>query len=208
MCIQMIQRSENHRNQGWRMRDMLTVQLGYADGQEHYKLLTMNNRPTNASYLSISGAISEGEFGSTLQEIFRPQTAKFLWAREETLRGYRVSVFSYQMLQNKSGYVVEYGASLSPSRRIVAAHHGHIFIDSKGEVLRIVREGDMPPGFPIRLTRLVLDYDFSDVAGRLYLLPSQAQIELTTDSLQTRNDIWYREYKKFDSDSTITFDDH
>src|SRR5215472_3340389 len=101
MCVQMIQRSENHRNQGWRARDMLTVQLGYADGQEHYKLLTVNNRPTNAPYLSVSGAISEGEFGSTLREIFRPQTAKFLWEREETWRGHRVSVFSYRMLQDK-----------------------------------------------------------------------------------------------------------
>jgi hypothetical protein len=208
MCIQMIQRSENHRSQGWRMRDMLTVQLGYADGQEHYKLLTLNNRPTNASYLSISGAISEGEFGSTLREIFRPQTAKFLWEREETLRGNRVSVFSYRMLRDKSGYVVEYGASASSSRRIIAAHHGYIFVDEQGDVLRISREGEMPPGFPIRLTRLTLDYDFSPVAGRSYLLPSQAQIELTTDTLQTRNDIWYRDYRKFDSDSTITFNDH
>ncbi len=208
VCTEVIARSEKRGNQRWLTRDVLTVQLGYSDAQEHYKLIAVNNRPTRSSYLSLGGALSQGEFGSIVREMFRPQTAKFGWARQETVRIRSVDVFSYQIAKEKSDYMIQLGANRSGVRSAVVAHHGFIYIDPlTGDVLRIVRIAEPPAGFPVQHADTTLDYDFSDVGGHSYLLPLRADIELGTSTMRTRNEVQFRDYRKFEANSTIWFDD-
>jgi len=50
-----------------------------------------------------------------------------------------------------------------------------------------------------------VDYDFADVGGTDYLLPARSETFLRTPQLWVRNDAEFREYRKFSSDSTVTF---
>jgi hypothetical protein len=207
VCTEVVERSEKRRNQSWRRRDLLTIQLGYADREEHYKLVAVNNRPASVSYLSIGGAVSQGEFGSIMREMFQLRTAQFEWDRRETLRDRSVDVFSYRIKKEKSGYMVQYGATVAGSHSVVVAHHGFVYIDrGNGDVLRMVRIAELPARFPVIESSTILDYAFGDVGGRSYLLPLRAQLELSTASLQTRNEVQFRDYRRFEADSSITFD--
>ena len=50
-----------------------------------------------------------------------------------------------------------------------------------------------------------VDYDFADVGGRNYLLPSRSETEIHAISLRARNRMEFHDYKKFGADSLIDF---
>jgi hypothetical protein len=207
ICTQSITRSENRAKRGWHTRDALTVHLGYIDRAENYKLVAVNNHPTQSSYESMAGALSEGEFGGVMLEVFRPQTATFIWDHREVLRNRSVDVFSYRIEQAKADFQIKFGAIRSGRNGITVGHHGFISVDPKtGDLLRMLRIADIPARFPIRSANLVLDYDLAEVAGHSYLLPLRAVMEMSSNSLQARNEIQFREYRKFETESSISFD--
>jgi hypothetical protein len=51
-----------------------------------------------------------------------------------------------------------------------------------------------------------VDYDFADVGGRDYLLPARSETEMRSPRLSVRNQMQFRDYRKFSADSSITFD--
>src|SRR5262249_9403940 len=58
----------------WQTMDTLTLRLSYFEQKEDYKLILVNDRPTQQDYRSLGGATSTGEFGSMLREILEPGT--------------------------------------------------------------------------------------------------------------------------------------
>src|SRR5205823_14287098 len=84
----------------WQMQDTLTTRLSFFEQKESYKLVMIDNRPTDQEYESLGGATSTGEFGSMMQQIFETQSeADFQWLRWATLRGKRAHVYTYRILQ-------------------------------------------------------------------------------------------------------------
>jgi hypothetical protein len=206
LCTQVMQRSEN-RGEGWHPKDVLTVQLSYVDKVERYKLSAVNGRATKVTYRDMRGATSEGEFGSLLAEVFTPGNAKFRWVRESVIRDRAVYVFSYSVDEAKSQYRLLYGDTKIRNSQIVAAHHGFVYIDRQtGDILRLTQVADLPASFPIRNSVRTLDYAFSDVGGARYLLPLRAVTELGTTAVQTRNEVDFRDYRRFSADSSISFE--
>ena len=65
----------------------------------------------------------------------------------------------------------------------------------------------IPDGFPVRSAYTLVDYDFTEVGGRPYLLPLRAEVRMNTADLQTRNDVAFHSYRKFAAETTITFGD-
>jgi hypothetical protein len=190
-CTEVLDRSENRSQHGWK-QDVFTVQLNYVRGAENYKLIAQNGVMKNGGFAVLGGFLSEGAFGSTLAAIFRPQTAKFEWGRQQMLRGHTVYVFTYKVAQEKSGY------TLQPSDvpgNIVVAYHGSVYIDpATGDILRLTRIADPPADFPIREASTTLDYGPTTVDGRPYLLPIRAQVGLNTTTLETRNEARFFDY--------------
>jgi hypothetical protein len=209
VCTEVLDRSENRSGRGWKPKDVLTVQLNYASRKEHHKLIAQNGVPTAATFAALKGALSEGEFSSILADIFRPETAKFEWSHQELLHSRNVYVFSYRIAQEKSGYAIQYsGTPVGASRNIFVAYHGFVYIDqATGDVLRLTRIAELPDAFPIREAHTTVDYSVTTVAGRSYLLPSVAQVNLNTSSLKTSNEVRFLDYRKFEADATITFPD-
>ena len=57
-----------------------------------------NNIVTDKAYTSVGGAISQGEFGSMMREIFDPKSStEFSWERWATLREHDTYVFAYRV---------------------------------------------------------------------------------------------------------------
>lgn len=211
ICTEIVRRYEDLGGSGkWKPRDVLQVKLTYFGHREEYKLVAINNHPTTRDYdfLSVGGALSEGEFGTDLVALFLPESkTQIRWDHWTHLRRHVAHVFFFRILQANSQYRMEFGQGGGPRVSAITGAHGYFYVDrDTGEVLRINRTADMPSDFPVRKATTLLDYDYTNVAGRQYLLPLHAEIRMATDYVLTRNLLEFTGYRKFTGESTITFD--
>ncbi|MEK7407433.1 MAG: hypothetical protein AAB225_20340, partial [Acidobacteriota bacterium] len=162
ICTQVTRRYEDPTGlEFWGQQDVITARLTYFERREDYKVVLINNRPTDISYDALGGASSTGEFGSMLREVFEPETqARFRWERWATLRGRRAHVFSYQVAQPQSKWRISYQKTLD----IIPAYQGLVYVDRDSRaVVRLTLDAvGIPPSFPIQQAGTVLDYDFTD----------------------------------------------
>jgi hypothetical protein len=189
----------------WQTMDTLTVRLSYFDQKEDYKLILVNEKFTTQDYHTLGGATSTGEFGSLMKEIFEPHTeTRFEWDHWGTLRGKRMLVFSYKVEQSHSGWGLDY----ERRQHIMPAYNGLIYIDNDLHVVkRVTLEAqNIPVTFPIRKAETVLDYDFTDIAGHDFLLPLKSSSDMSADGVLTRNEIEFRLYRKYSTESDIKYD--
>jgi hypothetical protein len=220
VCTEVVHRSSSDAGP-WRSLDSLTVQLTYAGKKENYKVVLVGNKTSNVDFLSVGGAISAGEFGSTLRWIFEPESAAtFHWEKSAVWRKTPVSVYSYRVPRASSHFVLAFngGADL---RSAVVGFHGVLDIaNDTNMVLHLTTEADdIPAGFSIRQSSTSIDYAFADVGGRQFLLPSGAETDMlyqpnrsmekrqirTTRPVLMRNLMDFRAYRKFAVDSEIDF---
>jgi hypothetical protein len=189
----------------WETQDVLTARLSYFEQKEDYKLMLVNGRYTELPYQAVGGAISQGEFGSMMREIFeRPTAATFGWERWATLRGRRMHVFSYTVEQPRSKWTVEY----EKQDRITPGYHGLIYVDSEnGMVARITLEADgVPPSFPIQQVSSTLDYDSAEIGEQQYVLPLRAVMRMREGRALFKNEVEFRLYRKFSAEASISFE--
>lgn len=205
LCTETVRRSRNRNNSGWKDDDVLTVQLGSADGREYEKLVAINNRPAKVGYDSMKGATTRGEFGAAIREVFRPGAADFTWDSDSTLRGRPVRVFRYSVDAAKSTFELKLPES---SWQKVVAHHGLVYVDREtGEVLRLVEIASVPPDAPLRSDSETIDYDHAEIGGVRYLLPLTAEVMVTANGVQFHNEMEFHDYRKFTAESSLSFDD-
>ena len=208
LCDQIVRRSEDARGNGrWRELDILKIKVSYFGHHEDYKLLEVNHRPTVLDYMLIGGTVSTGEFGTRLLAVFaRESRAEFAWKGWSHVHGRPVAVFTYHIAKEHSGYSVQFGAVPAGANVAVIGYHGEISVDPQSDaVMRVSLIGDMPPHFGISACASWVEYDYRDVAGRPYLLPVTAETSLTSGRYQSANKIEFQEYRKFQTDATITF---
>lgn len=208
ICMETVRRFEGSRGY-WDLKDTLEVRLSYFDQKEQYDLLSRNGKPTTLPYRDVGGAVSEGDFGSTLLSVFAPDThTEFRWDHWTTLRKRPAHVFTFRIALEDSTYRMEFRSSLEgPVQRAIAGQHGLVYVDAESfQVVRIVSDtDDIPRDFPVRDSLTRLDYGFVKVGDGEYLLPSRVEVEMATDFIRTRNLVEFHGYRKFAGESTITF---
>jgi hypothetical protein len=191
----------------WTSTDKLTVKLSYFQQREEHKLVLVNDKPTDQQYETLTGGIGTGEFGGTLQSIFDLATAtSFQWESWKNVRRHHAAVYAYKVDLAHSRYVVAMGAP-GNVRYAIVGFHGILELDREtGEVLHFTYVADDIPK-RVKLDQVIaaVDYDFADVGGRSYLLPAHCETEIHTAELSVRNDMDFREYRKFSADSSIEF---
>jgi hypothetical protein len=189
-----------------RLMDTVTARLSYNEGREDYKVYLVNDRVVNTSIDKLGGAVSTGEFGSLMKDVFDPASqADFGWDHWGRLRGQNLAVFNYFIDSGHSHFQLDYDRG---AQRIVTAYKGLIYADQyTGAIYRITFNAvDVPPGFPIRKAQTTLDYDFVDIGGNKYLVPLKAKVLMhTTDNVNTRNEEEFTLYRKFGTESNIVF---
>ena len=190
----------------WQSLDTLTVRLAYFEQKEDYKLILHNSTPvTNQNVTSAGGSQSFGDFGTMLREIFEPETeARFEWYRWSTLRGQRVMEFNYKVEQARS----KYHLVVDNNRSIITAYHGWVAVDPNTHVVMRVSviADNIPPDFPVRSAEDILDYDYQDISGHTFLLPSKATVTANLGDYLSKNDKEFRIYRKYSADSLIKYD--
>jgi hypothetical protein len=209
ICTQTIRRTMRWKDSDiWASLDTLTVQVTYAQQKETYKLLQRNGHSTSQSYESVAGAISAGEFGSTLRWIFDPSSqTEFRW--KGASGSPRRAVFEYRVSPENSRYKLVSGIS-----EIVAGYHGAVEIDPEtAHVLHVAMIADLPTNFPIRKSGAAVDYGAVRLDGADYLLPIHAQVDAADvphgemgpqpHITDYRNFIDFRAYRKFTVDSRL-----
>ncbi len=189
----------------WVSADTITAKLSYFQRKEEKKVLFVNNQYKDIDWEKLGGASSTGEFGDMLREIFERDTeATFQWERWGKLRSKRTHVIRYNVQQSHSKWAIVYEKSMT----IRPAYTGLIYADaSNGMIIRVTLEAlDMPASFPVQVARNQLDYDYTEISGSTFLLPLRAEVRMREGRLLIRNDIEFRNYRKFGADTSITFD--
>ena len=158
--------------------DTLTAQVTYFGRKESYRVTARNSHSANQRLENLPGAVSKGEFGSTLRWIFEPEVqASFEWREAGSIHRRRTSRFAYRVERAQSRLEL---AALS--RSVMAAFHGPVYIDDQtGMVLRLTLEAEVPEGFSIRKSGLEIDYGWTKISGHEYLAPVYAETRMTED---------------------------
>lgn len=179
--------------------------LTYFAQQEHYDVIAIDGKKVpGARHLEMPGAVSSGEFGSAMREIFDPATqTAFTFDRMTSLRGKPVYVIAFEVPSNHGALV--YDAILG--QQILASYSGRVFVDPDTKrVLRIDTHLNLPPEFPIELIERTVDYKPVSIAGNYYYLPFHAEVVMQERGVSYVNDIDFKAYQKFTVESTIHFD--
>lgn len=206
VCTEVIKRFSPLRPGMWTLQDSLNLRLSYFGQIEEHKLELINGKPTMRTYDSVGGATGVGQFAGSLHTIFDPASAAvFQWRRSRTMQGRRVSEYRYQVEGKNSRFVLTYRVP-GDSQRVTVGFHGVVEVDEATRVVvRFTLEADnIPRGFPITSSSTTVRYEHADVGGRMYLLPHDAETEMR-GRVTARNVIEFREYRKFEAESKITF---
>ena len=193
----------------WKLHDTLTVDLSFFKQHEEYKLLAINNRPTYKSYESAGGQVSEGEFGSLLGEVFQTSSkTDFVWDHWTNLRKRPAHVFFFRVTIFDSNFTLEFRTRLR-TERVVTGARGFVYVDrDTRQVMRITREAEsVPRDFPVQQASSSVDYGFTEVSGRPYLLPLRAASQMRHFEYRSRNEVEFRAYRKFTGEAIISFGD-
>jgi hypothetical protein len=210
-------RALNNTN-NWTTLDRLTIAVSYrASAGEEYKLLAINGLPPGtevkegSSYEKVGGTSSTGEYVSMMAALFSEATrAEFKAVDTDTLRGRRTVVYEFEVKQQYSKLSIK--ALGAGDRAVVTGYRGRVWIDRENfRVLRLENMStDIPVDFPITAASSLIDYDWVTINERQYLLPSYAEIKLTAAldnrSIQTRNQIRFRNYQKYGAEVKIIED--
>jgi hypothetical protein len=209
LCTEVVRRTHDPRGNGrWQDLDTLTVTLSYFGHREDYKLTEIDGEPTSLDYELVAGAWSAGEFGTRLYSLFDPRSqGDFRWKGWSTLRERRVARFSYRIGRENSNYRLVYGSELAEPNAIIVAYHGDVYVDEETHMaLRLTLRAEIPHGFPINANDSAVDYEFAEVGGKRYLLPSHARSMAKSGKYAAENNVEFREYRKFHAEATLTFD--
>lgn len=193
----------------WFPKDVLTVKLSYFGNREKYQLTLINGHKTKETYESSGGAISEGDFGSVLLEIFSPDSGtRFIWDHWTHLRKRLTRVYAYRTSREKSHYRIGVGDKESERRMVIAGRRGFIYADNDtAMIMRITGQAEsIPAGFPVTAQSSMLDYDYGDVGGKQFLLPLRVENVMKSARLNFKNVVEFQDYRKFTGESSISFD--
>ena len=189
----------------WREIDVVTATVAYANGKEDYRDIKVNDVPTNVPP-ERSGSWSTGEFATTLADVLSPATgANFKRRGDDRIAGRPAIAFDYTVEQAHSHWTL-----VAPDgRRYNPAYQGAVWIDrDTRRVLRIEqRTTSMPPDFPLSKAESTVEYGFVRIEQGTYLLPTLSDNLgcFTGSGSCSRNSIQFRNYRKFSTDSSVTF---
>ncbi len=206
VCREQIERyKEDRKRSKTRLLDHVSANLSFENGVEHYNDVRQNER-SRGSLPEISGAWSEGEFGTLLQ-----QTGKLLEIQA-------VSFVSFDSTNGIETAIYRFVVPEKDSPWDLAVGPGHYKIPfttdvwisvASGEILKIARKSISIP----EETRISeIDWDVSlaavNLSGKVWLLPAVAGYSVYYDETKRRefNQMSFSDYHHYGSESTVRFD--
>ncbi|MBN9659641.1 MAG: hypothetical protein J0H49_15770 [Acidobacteria bacterium] len=189
----------------WRVVDIVSADVSVLNGKEEYKNLRINGRPTQDP-IGKTGAWTTGEFVVTLQDIMSPVTnARFTRRGEEQLGGRTALLFDISVAAENSHWIL----MSQDGRQVKPAYTGQVWIDkATHKVLRIDQKAIITKDMPYESAETSVEFGFLKLDSGTYLLPMRGESVgcVGGDAPCFKNQLVFRNYRKFGSSSTITFD--
>jgi hypothetical protein len=189
----------------WQARDVVTAEVAYVNGAEEYREIRINGRPT--AQPERTGSWSTGEFATTLQDVLSPFTGAAFTRLADQVSGNRtLAVYELVVPRSRSHWhiIAPTGEEHQP------AYKGTIWIDKKtSHVIRIDKQStSMPEDFPFTNAAWIVEYDAVRVDASVHMLPVRAENWTCqrNGGLCTRNETYFRNYRKFAAESEIKYD--
>jgi len=210
ICQEIIERYYDFEARGaWDRADTLTYELTYNRKRETYKPINVVGKPVTRPLDQTGGAYSTGDFASGLASLFDQETKTiFKAAGKERLGNRSTHVYDFTVPRATSKLVVK--AEGAPE--LISGYSGTIWIDEETKrVLRIEQAlDDIPASYPVTNSESSVDYDINKLRGldMEFLLPIRAEF-IIADRRQKhyfRNMIYFKFYRKFETDIKITED--
>ncbi|HXS94360.1 MAG TPA: hypothetical protein VN736_07125 [Candidatus Limnocylindrales bacterium] len=209
VCQEMMARYQSDSNPPhWQALDVVNMDLVYENHRESYKNITINGKKFTKKMEEMDGAWSTGEFGTMLIDLFSPATAAdFHYVRVSRSGGVSARVYDFDVQHDNSHWDVHMGSqSYSP------AYRGSVWIDpATARVLRIEMQAyGFPQSFPTDHVESATDYEYTRLGdAKQYLLPVHSETLNCQRGTPycSRNVIDFRNYHKYEGESTVTFTD-
>ncbi len=183
--------------------DSFKDDLVYEDGRERYRTIEVNNVKVDKAPIAGRGVRSRNEFGSLLRGLFNPDVAaSYQFAGRAIAMNVLCRVFEVAVSRPRSNLVLDYGG-----RREQAGYTGRVFIDEETGLVRrlTIWVAGLPQDFGLQSPALSLDYDTVKIGKDDYLLPVRSLLQLRHGKVLVRNETIFRNYRKFDAESEIVF---
>lgn len=203
ICNQLTSRhSSMTRPINWKYEDRVEAELLYLDGREDYRNIRRNGKPIRKGSPEDTGQWSSGEFGTVLLDILSSSTNATFTRRKGAVFGTTmVDVYDYTVLQPNSHWQIRYGPTIKP------AYKGSLWIDPKtSRVMRIEMSAvKLPDTYEMDVIEVTVDYGWVKIGADRYLLPTKSEnLACRRGSMYcSRNEIEFRDYRKFTAESTI-----
>jgi hypothetical protein len=192
----------------WRDSDTMTELLRYVDHEEVRHTLDVNGS-RKYPRAAMEGFLSSGEFSVLLLAVFSPDVnAAFTWKELANLANHTCHVFSFHVDVRHSKYALRAGPHGNMRRNV--AYHGLVYIDSNSYAVRriSIEAENVPPEFPVQASSMWMNYDLMQLGEHEYLLPVAAEVLARTGKRRlVRNEIMFRDYRRFGSEATVKFGD-
>lgn len=192
----------------WRESDVMTELLRYVDHEEVRYPLDRNGLREDPR-TTLHGFLSAGEFSALLRSVFSPDAKAVLsWKELANVANHNCQVFSFHVDARNSIYTLRAGPQGNLRRNV--AYHGLVYIDSDSYAVRriSVEAENVPPEFPIQASSMWVNYDLMQLGEHEYMLPTTAETLARTGKHRlVRNEITFRDYRRFGADTTVRFDD-
>lgn len=187
----------------WKKEDLVEVDLMYVNGAEDYRNVRINGKALKNGTPEDTGSWSTGDWGTTLMDILSPTTnASFKPKGNDAIAGLDTVMYDFTVEKANSHWTIRYGKPVKP------AYKGVIWVDPKtGRVMRTEMQAlRLPSDYDIDWVEQMTEYGWVTIAGTKYLLPVKSEniacFRYTTKC--TRNEIAYKNYRKFATESTIS----
>jgi len=210
LCTQRIKRSKEDSgpSKHWQVLDTQEREVGYISHQEHFRVLNVNGKPPGVEKIKPGYFLPGGEFGTALGYIFNPKAvAQFEWDHAEQAGGQQLCVFRYRVSASESTIVMN-----SDGEQTHLGHHGLIYADCKSAMPMRMQIESEPASVRRGIFKAALGwnidvrYAMTPIGEKEFLLPQSAEEIVRFGNTQTKVEIQFQQYRKYESSSTVMFD--
>ena len=147
--------------------------------------------------------VTEGEFGVLISRIFGAKSqATITWNRWDTWQNKRVAVFDFAVDRAHSSWRLTLGV-VGP---VTVPYHGSVYAQPEtGAVWKIESIVDNTPELKLESSQTIVEYQEIQIGTALHLLPVSATDTVRLQHDQIRNELEFKDYRKFEAESTIKF---
>jgi len=192
----------------WHEAGAYTAEAAYISGREHYSKAAAGNEKRKSK-----PPVSVGEFGGMLEEICDPSRAAiFRWDHWQVVNGARTAVFAYRVAAEFSRYSACCRVVVQPDGKlrreyVKTGHRGFVSVDPQsGTVMRLILYAtDLTEATGVVAAGQLLEYGDVSIGGSRYILPVRSTAYVRIEQFESREEIEYRDHRKFSADAAIDF---